>query len=291
MKRLLTILIGIAVLAIITQLPLLAAPSFKVDVKGNGKISMILIPGLTCPGEVWDETLAHYANDFRCHVVSLPGFAGTPIVQREHYLASMRDEIIDYIKTNKLKKPVLLGHSLGGFLSLWIAVQEPDLIGRVIAVDALPYFPAIINPAATVESMKPMAEAQRKMMASATREQVKQSQQYFLPTMATAPDKLLRIGQWGLDSDAGTTAQAMYEMQTIDLRSELSKIKVPILVLGAWIAYKNFGTTRESTLTNFNEQYKHVATKDIRITDTARHFIMYDDAAWFFEQTDSFLKK
>lgn len=267
-----------------------ATPSFKVDKIGKGKQHMILIPGLTCPGEVWTETVARYQNKYTLHVISLPGFAGTPAIETNEYLKTMRDELIAYIKDNKLKKPILVGHSLGGFLSLWISAVEPDLVGPNFIVDALPFFPAIQDPSATVESMKPMATSMRNMMKDATPEQVKQSQQYYLSTMATAPDKLELIGKWGIESHAPTVAQAMYEMQTIDLRNDVASIKVPVTVLGAWIAYKNYGVTHESTLKNFSDQYQHVKKANIQLTDTAKHFIMYDDPQWFFEKMDTFLE-
>lgn len=290
MKKIFLVCIGLIALIIISQLELTAAPSFKVEVSGKGKKALILIPGLSCPGEVWKETVAQYKDEYQCHVISLPGFAGQAPVQRENYLASMRDEIIAYIKENKLKQPILLGHSLGGFLSIWIAAKEPDLIHTVIAVDALPFFPAIQQATATPESMKPVAENMRKMMAQATPEQTKQSQQYFLPSMATATDKLELISVWGIKSDAPTVAQAWYEMQTTDLREEIKSVKARVLVLGAWIAYKNYGVTHESTFKNFSDQYASVPNKEVRICDTAKHFIMYDDADWFFTQTDSVLR-
>ncbi|MCK6617413.1 MAG: alpha/beta hydrolase [Cyclobacteriaceae bacterium] len=280
----------ICILAIyVLQSEATASPSFKVEKVGRGKKHIILIPGLTCPGDVWNETVERYKKNYTCHLISLPGFAGTPAIETAEYLKTMRDELIGYIKDNKLKKPILVGHSLGGFLSLWISAVEPDLVGANFIVDALPYFPAIQNPSATVESMKPVAASMRDMMKNATPEQTKKSQQYYLSTMASAPDKLELIGRWGIESHAPTVAQAMYELQTIDLRNDVATIKVPVTVLGAWIAYKDYGVTHESTLKNFSDQYQHVKNVNIQLTDTAKHFIMYDDPKWFFEQMDRFL--
>ena len=52
-------------------------PSFTVRVVGKGR-PVLLIPGLTCPGAVWDETVAYYQGRYQCHVVSLAGFGGVP---------------------------------------------------------------------------------------------------------------------------------------------------------------------------------------------------------------------
>ncbi|WP_197070533.1 alpha/beta fold hydrolase [Hymenobacter sp. DG25B] len=52
-----------------------AHPSFTVRVVGKGQ-PVLLIPGLTCPGAVWDETVARYQSRYQCHVISLAGFGG-----------------------------------------------------------------------------------------------------------------------------------------------------------------------------------------------------------------------
>jgi hypothetical protein len=107
--------------------------------------------------------------------------------------------------------------------------------------------------------------------------------------MVTAADKLELISKWGVESHAPTVAQAMYEMQTIDLREELSSIKTTVAVVGAWIAYKDYGVTHESTLKNFSDQYRLLKGATIQLTNTGKHFIMYDEPDWFFAQLDQFL--
>jgi N-formylmaleamate deformylase len=220
----------------------------------------------------------------------LPGFAGSPPIETENYLQTMRDEIIRYIKENNLKKPIIVGHSLGGFLALWISITEPTLIRTNLIVDALPFSGAVQDPKATSESAKPMAENMRKMMANATPEQVKQSQQYFLPGMVNNLEKRELLSKWGVESHAPTVAQAMYELQTTDLRAQLGSIKTPTLVLGAWIAYKDYGYKRETIQQTFDLQYEKLLTKTILLSDIGKHFIMYDDLSWMLAQMDSFLK-
>lgn len=263
--------------------------SFKVDVSGKGKQSIIFIPGLTCPGAVWDETLAQLKGKYTCHVLTLPGFAGQPPVVREKYLVAIRDEIISYIHANKMKQATIVGHSLGGFLGLSIASVEPDLITSMIIVDSLPFMGAIQNPAATEESVRPMAQKMRDQMANATPEQVKESQKYFLPGMVDNKDKREVISRWGIESDSKTVAQAMYELQTTDLREGISKVKCPTLILGAWIAYKQYGATKESTAKIFEMQYAKLASKKLVLSDVGKHFLMYDDPEWFFTNVNEFL--
>lgn len=43
-------------------------------------------------------------------------------------------------------EPVLIGHSLGGTLSLWLTSSESDMFKKAIVVDALTCTAALLNP-------------------------------------------------------------------------------------------------------------------------------------------------
>ena len=229
---------------------------FKVEVKGHGR-PMILIPGLSTSGRVWESTVARYQAHYECHVLTLAGFAGEPPVPAP-FLEKVRLGLADYIRAKKLRKPVVVGHSLGGFLALWLASKEPDLVGPIVVIDMLPYLPAAQQPNATSETMKPQAELMRKGMLAQTAEQREQTQVTILQTMITDPANIALATKWGLASDPNTVAQAMYEMLTTDLRPDLAHIKAPTLVIGTWIGLRQYAT-REQIEKNFREQYAGLA--------------------------------
>ena len=78
-------------------------------------------------------------------------------------------------------------------------------------------------------------------------------------------------------------------MYTIDLRKEIKNIKTPVLELGTWIAYKDYGASHESTITLIKSQFKELPSAKIIVSDTSRHFIMYNDPQWLYKQMDDFL--
>ena len=265
-------------------------PGLKVRVEGKGS-PMVMIPGLTCSGEVWDSTIASMGTGYEYHIITLPGFAGSaPIEDHEgKFLEKMKDLVLEYIREQGLEKPVIVGHSLGGFLALQIAIDSPDLPSKLVIVDSLPFLPAIQMPGATAATAKPMAESMKNMMLNSSQsEEARIAQQrMMLKTMIADDDNIEIALKWGLQSDTETVAQAMYELYTIDIREELSKIKVPTLVMGAYIAYKPFGVTRESTLKNYTDQYARLDGVIVDLTDKGNHFIMWDDP----EYLQSWLKK
>lgn len=264
--------------------------SFKVEISGKGN-PMILIPGLTCSGEVWAETVSHYQKNYQCHVLTLAGFAGQPAIQTDKFLETVRQDLANYIRHHKLNKPVVVGHSLGGFVAMWLGAKEPDLVGPLVIVDSAPFLPSLINPAITMEQARYMAEETRKNLQNQTIEQLRQIQPQTLRMMITDENKIAKAAEWSYASDKNTVGKAMAELYTTDLRQDLSTIKVPTLVMAAWVAYKPYGATHESTKLNYDNQFKQLANYELVVNDKARHFIMWDDPTGFFAAMDSFLSR
>ncbi|GGG34721.1 alpha/beta fold hydrolase [Hymenobacter glacieicola] len=266
-----------------------AHPNFTVRVVGKGQ-PLLLIPGLTCPGAVWDETVAHYQKQYQCHIISLAGFGGTPApASTDQLLLNVRDQLLGYIKAQKLHKPTIIGHSLGGFLALWLSSTQPGAAGPLVIVDSLPFLATVQNPATSAESAKPMAEAMRKQMSSG-KMSVAAARQMSV-SMMTDTARISQATRWSVASDPATVAQAYYDLMTNDLRQDVARIQQPVLVLGAWAAYKPYGSTKESTRAVFEQQYAKLPQHRVEMSEAGKHFLMWDDPQWFFNQTDAFLKQ
>ena len=78
--------------------------AFQVEVSGKGK-AVILIPGYSCSGEVCEETVAHLKDRYECHVITIAGYAGVPKLDTP-VLKTVRNELIRYVQTKKLNKPM-----------------------------------------------------------------------------------------------------------------------------------------------------------------------------------------
>ena len=265
----------------------------KVEVVGQGR-PVLMIPGLNSAGETWTETCAALRADrVQCHIVTLPGFAGVPAAadaNQEAWLADMRDRLLAYVDSRKLRQPVVMGHSLGGFLALQMAIKQPTTFERLVIVDSLAFLGAVQNPSATAESVKPMAEAMRTRMRSQDEAGYRAGVSAALTGMAHDPKRIEILAAWGNASDRAITSQAMYEMMTTDLRGELDRIRVPTLVLGAWAAYAPYGSTKESTAAIYRAQYARLPGVRIEMSEGGYHFLMWDDPQWLQSQVRGFLE-
>jgi len=267
-----------------------AAPrAFTAEVTGQGR-PLILIPGLASSGEVWQGTVARLCGPqaaHQCHVLTLAGFAGVAPIAGD-LLAQAEQQLAAYISTQKLGQPAIIGHSLGGFLALKMAIDHPAQTGKLVIVDSLPALGATQLPSITPEQLQAMAAQMQAAMRAQDAAAASASQRRTVTSMATAPADVERIIGWGQRSDRETVIQAMGTLIASDLRQEVAKIKSPTLVLGTWIAYKDYAP-RAAIEATFQQQYAQLPGVQIALADTARHFIMYDQPDWMHARIEQFL--
>lgn len=263
-----------------------AAVPFQVKVVGHGP-PMLLLPGLASSGEVWDGVVAHYQDKFECHVFTLAGFAGVPTVDGP-LLSTVRPALAAYIRDKHLEKPVVVGHSLGGVLALWMAEQEPELLGKLVIVDSLPFLPASMDPDITApEAARRGGEMQQALLTQPADER-RVMQRMSVRAMVTDPAQQERVLGWGIQSDVDAVAGAMAEIFALDLRPDLSRIRAPALVVGTWVGQGARGS-RASIERTFHAQYAGLEGARVVLNDKARHFVMLDDLPGLLRETDPFL--
>ena len=99
-----------------------------------------------------------------------------------------------------------------------------------------------------------------------------------------------RIVGWGQKSDRKAMATSMYQMLSHDLRPDLARVTAPTLVLAGWAAQKGM-LPRSAIEGMYQGQYRLLPNVKFELTDTARHFIMYDDPDWMYARIDQFLNQ
>jgi N-formylmaleamate deformylase len=263
---------------------------FAVQVTGTGK-PMILIPGLNSGGYVWDGTVAHFKDRYQCHVLTLAGFAGQPpLPDGEPFLEQVRDGILRYIRDNKLQRPVLVGHSLGAFMAFWVASTAPDEVGPLVAVDGLPYLPAVMMAGVPPETVRQRAAAMRDSLKVQTPEQLGATLRFTLSTMITDPKEVEKAVAVSAQSDPATVGRAFYELMATDLREPVRAIKTPVLLLGA-LAMSPTPEFKKMAEEVYRAQVAPIPRHKVAFPPTAKHFIQLDDPEFLFREMDAFLKE
>lgn len=267
--------------------PAFASDRITVEVVGEGP-DVVLIPGLASSREVWRPTVERLAATHRLHLVQLRGFGGEPAApDAEAVWGPATDEIARYIAVAGLERPAVIGHSMGGATGLRLAQDHPERVGRVLVVDALPFFSALYGPQVTVEAARPFAEITRAQMLAADAEAFAAMQAGTAETMVADPAARPAVLAAAAASDRATTAQAMYEVMTTDLRPRLGEIAAPVTVLYAWEAGMNLPPEQVDAL--YAREYAGLPGARLERVDGARHFIMLDQPAAFAAAVDAFL--
>ena len=270
-----------------------AAPApFTVRVVGTGR-PVLLIPGLMSGPDVWDATVAHLQRGHTLHIVHLAGFAGAPAAPGADFLGRVRDGLLAYVadmRARGLERPVIVGHSLGGFLAYAVASAQPDAVAGVVAVDGLPFFAALGDPAATPESVGPTAAAMRGMFARLSPEQLAAQTRPGLPTLMRDTANVARAVEWARTSDPATVGQAMAEMLTTDLRPAVAAIRAPVLQIVA-AGSAPTAEVRAMLRDRYAAQVARVPRHEVIVAERAYHFVMLDDPAFFHATLDAFLSR
>jgi pimeloyl-ACP methyl ester carboxylesterase len=253
---------------------------FEIAKTGKGKQSIIFLPGFASSGDVWNETKSNFEKEFTCYVLTMAGFAGVK-PQSNASFKSWETEIANYIKDNKIEKPIIVGHSMGGGLALAIASDYPELIGKIVVVDALPCLSALMDPAFTVKENNDCAPMVSQMIAMPD-DKFYESQKKFLPRLLEDASKQDLLLSWSVKSDRKTFAEMYCNFSNTDLRDKIATIKCPSLIL-LEAYFVNLKPAIET-------QYKNLKTANFQYANKGLHFIMYDDKEWYLAQLNNFIK-
>jgi pimeloyl-ACP methyl ester carboxylesterase len=268
---------------------------FTVTDEGTvGKPDVVLIPGLASSKSVWDGEVKLLVPNYRLHILQVDGFAGAPAGgnaganESTPMLPAIVDELHGYIVATKMH-PVLVGHSLGGLLAMMLAEKYPGDVRKMVIVDTLPYYALLFSPAATVDTVKPMAAAIKAHMGTMSADEYAAGEKTMILSMAISEAGQKAAYESSIASDYKVVAEALYEDLLTDMRPEVAKIQTPTLVLYEYDAASKMPDPKmyEGMIQSAYKPMPHVTL--VRV-EGSRHFIMYDQPAKMDAAMEEFLR-
>jgi pimeloyl-[acyl-carrier protein] methyl ester esterase len=258
---------------------------FSDEIVGSGP-DLVFIPGLASSRDTWQGEVSRLNAHYRLHLIQVAGFAGEAARANASgpVLVPTAEAIDAYLVERHLVPAVVIGHSLGGTIALYLAEHHPDHLKKAMLVDALPFYATLMmGPQATVESMKPMADGIRSGASKMTPEQSER----MMASMATRVSDKAAIAGWSKTSDPSVVANALADDLTLDMRPGLAGIPVPLTLV--YPDYVPLGTPKGMTDGMYHGHYAAVPHMTFVRADNSLHFAMFDQPAQFDAALDAFL--
>lgn len=277
-----------------TPLPTpMAAPAFRsdriiVETRGRGP-DVIFIPGLGSTGAAWRSTADKLDHRYRVHLITIRGFGQTDIgANASGGLAGpAAAELERYIREQRLDRPALIGHSLGGQIALRVAADMGDRVGRVMVVDSAPFFPSLVDARVTAQQVEPLARLGYQALMLFGDQALKGQVSALGGDLGLAGDMVFDgLGLQG--GDRRVLAQGLYEALTVDLRRRLREVTAPVTVVYGWTPDTNSPRNRLEGLYRYGFTNLRRPAQFVRI-EGADHQVMIDQPARFQAAVERFL--
>lgn len=265
----------------------------SVTTLGKTGSAVILIPGLASPRAVWDGIAPELARNHRVFLVQVNGFGGDDPGKNLNggLLNGIVADLDRYITGHKLAGATIIGHSMGGLVSMMLAKAHPGDAGKLMIVDTLPFFAVLFAPpgvAVTAATVEPRAAALRDQTAAS----------YGKPAdpatiaaqtrgLALKPASIAKMQAWAAKADPRVSAQALYDDLTTDMRGALPALTLPITVVYPWSAGGPY--TQEQTGAFYASQYAGAPKVMFAPITDAAHFVMLDQPEAFAAAVRAFL--
>jgi pimeloyl-ACP methyl ester carboxylesterase len=246
---------------------------FSVEVRGTGP-DVILIPGLTAGRGIWSR-LVEAVPGYRYHLLQVSGFAGEPARGNASgpVVGPLAEEIGRYIEAEGLRRPAVIGHSMGGTLAMMVASKWPERVGKLMVVDIPPQPSGLLGSDAA--RMRGLADSLRDFASTPTGRQIFESVIGGMSGEGTRP------------SDPDVVARAMHELATLDLTADLPRITAPMTVVYASLDARS--NARQDAA--YRAAFARAREPELIRIDRSGHMIMLDQPARFAETVRGFLSR
>ena len=107
------------------------------EVEGVGQPTVVLVHGWMAERSLWARQLPELTAKHRVVTVDLPGHGDGSDARSEWSVAGLGDDLAALLDELDLRDAVLVGHSMGGAVSLHAAAKAPERVAGIVAVDAL----------------------------------------------------------------------------------------------------------------------------------------------------------
>jgi pimeloyl-ACP methyl ester carboxylesterase len=196
---------------------------------GPGRPRAILLHSLAAHGHWWDWAAPRLAERFDVMALDFRGHGGSAHAPAGAYgFADYAADLIAVVDALGGAPPVIIGHSMGGYVAAWLAAHHPSRVAGAVIVDILTTWPEAFAQFARRQAGRPPAEFADPVAAG---------ERFRLapPDTTASPERVRHLGQTGVVERGGgwTHAfdRAVFLHPPVDPWPFLPRIACPALVV------------------------------------------------------------
>jgi len=95
---------------------------------------LILLHGALGSASMFDGLTEKLKGDFEVHTFNFSGHGGAPVNEEGFGIEVFAEELQAFITNNKLEGANIFGYSMGGYVALYLAAAQPDLMSQIITL-------------------------------------------------------------------------------------------------------------------------------------------------------------
>ena len=250
----------------------------------------LLVHGWSSSWYAMSPLIGLLSQRFRAIAIDLPGYGESPPLPERVTIPAYVDVLADFVETVTDSPIVLVGHSMGGMISLTMALQHPALIERMVLIDPTisgrlsQYINLFVSPITILERFglgSLIVSAVERTMIGITDRIMRPAS--FAERSGITRKELLRLqADVRRPGQGRTRAECFFAMRENDLRGRLGRIETPALVL--WGAEDNTVPLRDAGVVA--DEWPGA---DLRIIPKAGHWPHFETPDAVRRQVASFL--
>ncbi len=109
-------------------------PVHYIDFGGEGK-PLVMVHGLGGNALNWMDAGPTFAQQYHAVALDLAGFGQTPLYARSAAVGANAELVTGFVEKVFGEPVVLMGNSMGGYISVLIGADHPELVDRMVLVD------------------------------------------------------------------------------------------------------------------------------------------------------------
>ena len=191
---------------------------------GEGNDTLLFIHGFTGSIDEWVFQVTEFEKIYKVFCLNLRGHGGSELSDEVSF-DILTDDIKEFIDKLKIKDPIIIGHSLGGIISLNFSIKYPNSLKKLVIVDALPFFHQSM-PLELVERFteKQILEFFSQQLTIRTQKIPLHKREYYN-----------KLKKWSLQRREKAITGRMLKiyfkaLRTFDLTDKLKRIKIPTII-------------------------------------------------------------